>query len=713
MAAKILVPKGDLAAATLVCAHSIQVALIGYSIVVNCAMMTVRLAWPAVVVIALLTLAVSKLPNEARAQGPDELASLRAQVSQLYSQGKYAEAVPIAEQYVALARQKLGDNHAEYAAAISWLANVYQAQGRYAEAEPLHKRSLAIVENAVGPDHSYAAAVLNNLAELYYAQGRYPEAEPLYKRALAIREKALGPEHPAVGQSLNNLSGLYFVQRDWARAADFWRRSTGLIVSRAQRVMLATGQAQMGKQKSEAEQLSFEFWGLVKVTYRLALNERNSERAAKSRDVPDSAMGAKLRGGSVAAAMAARGAKGDPRLAALVRERQDRVAEWQQRDKARSAAVAQAPDRRNPQTEAANAARLVAIDTRIGEIDGRLKDEFPDYAALVNPTPLSIEDVQAQLGSHEALVLILDTPEWNPTPEETFLWVVTKTDARWVRSEFGTQLLRREVTALRCGLDATAWWSDTACAGLSGASYTEADYAAGKPLPFDLGRAHGLYKSLFRNAENLIKGKQLLIVPAGALTTLPFQVLVTKSPASQDPASAAWLIRDHAIAVLPSVASLAALRRTAKPSAATKPMIGFGNPLLDGDQSHPCHGAYYKELADLACSQKGCAATPEQRTASLRALSRSFTPVAHTAGIADLAELRRQTRCPRRRTSCAPSPAALARTRTRSGSAIVQPRPRSSASRRPATSPATVSCTLRLMGFSPANSGARASPASS
>src|SRR5262249_58541358 len=130
------------------------------------------------------------------------------------------------------------------------------------------------------------------------------------------------------------------------------------------------------------------------------------------------------------------------------------------------------------------------------------------------------------------------------------------------------------------------------------------------------------------------------------LPTLPFQVLVTKSPASQDPASAAWLIRDHAITVLPSVASLAALRRTAKPSAATKPMIGFGNPLLDGDQSHPRNGAYYKELADLARSQIGCAVTPERRTASLRALSRSFAPVAQTAGIADLAELRRQTPLP-------------------------------------------------------------------
>src|SRR5262249_46563128 len=46
-------------------------------------------------------------------------------------------AIPLAERYVALAHQKHGDNHTEYATAISWLANIYQAQGRYAEAEPL------------------------------------------------------------------------------------------------------------------------------------------------------------------------------------------------------------------------------------------------------------------------------------------------------------------------------------------------------------------------------------------------------------------------------------------------------------------------------------------------------------------------------------------------------------------------------------------------
>ena len=42
-------------------------------------------------------------------------------------------------------------------------------------------------------------------------------------------------------------------------------------------------------------------------------------------------------------------------------------------------------------------------------------------------------------------------------PEETFIWVVTKSDVRWVRSELGTAALAREVAALRCGLDTSNW----------------------------------------------------------------------------------------------------------------------------------------------------------------------------------------------------------------------------------------------------------------
>src|SRR5262249_12894798 len=149
-----------------------------------------------------------------------------------------------------------------------------------------------------------------------------------------------------------------------------------------------------------------------------------------------------------------------------------------------------------------------AIDKRIGEIDQRLKTEFPDYATLVSPAALSVADVQALLGLDEALVLFLDTPQWNPTFEETFIWVVTKTEVRWVRSGLGTLSLTREVAALRCGLDATSWDGEgtAKCANLLKLPLDQAPQG-NAPLPFDHTRAYALYKGLFSEVEDLIRGK--------------------------------------------------------------------------------------------------------------------------------------------------------------------------------------------------------------
>jgi CHAT domain-containing protein len=165
-------------------------------------------------------------------------------------------------------------------------------------------------------------------------------------------------------------------------------------------------------------------------------------------------------------------------------------------------------------------------------------------------------------------------------------------------------------------------------------------------LPFDAARAHALYASLLGGARDLIEGKHLLVVPSGALTTLPFQVLVTEAPISSDLAKVRWLVRDYPVTVLPSAASLIALRRTGRPSAAPKPMLGFANPLLDGDQNDPKYGAWYKQEAQRARAETGCAAMPKQRTAALRAIGRSPTLVPQTAGLADLAHLKMQTPLP-------------------------------------------------------------------
>jgi CHAT domain-containing protein len=270
-------------------------------------------------------------------------------------------------------------------------------------------------------------------------------------------------------------------------------------------------------------------------------------------------------------------------------------------------------------------------------------------------------------------------------------------------------------------------------------------------MPFDAARAHSLYRALFGEAADLIKGKHLLVVLSGPLTQLPLQVLVeslpTDSPSgeqarevallgaelrdlseearqkaklpgnvgvvivkpvaggpaeraglqaddillsiggrnalrtrqaidvirTQTPHStvrvavwreetrieldvalgattirqwqplflearsmrkAAWLIRSHAITVLPAASSLRALRQYAKTSQATKPFLGVGNPLLEGPDQ------LYAGLREAARQRKRCgtlapvvvAAAPGRGGAAL---------VVQRGGIADVVDLRR------------------------------------------------------------------------
>jgi CHAT domain-containing protein len=218
---------------------------------------------------------------------------------------------------------------------------------------------------------------------------------------------------------------------------------------------------------------------------------------------------------------------------------------------------------------------------------------FPAYAALSNPAPLSVKAVQSLLGPNEVLVqlLIMDRSDTGLLSKESFVWVATRTDLRWVRSDFDAPALTREVAALRCGLDSSIWFSSPPrpeaiknCLNLLG---LQSGPVKRDPLPFDLQRAHALYKALFGQVEDLIKDKKLIVVPSGPLTSLPFSVLVTERPDAKlsKPEvyrDVAWLGVRQPITVLPSVASLQALRKYAKQSDAPNAFIGFGDPLLKG-----------------------------------------------------------------------------------------------------------------------------------
>jgi CHAT domain-containing protein len=143
----------------------------------------------------------------------------------------------------------------------------------------------------------------------------------------------------------------------------------------------------------------------------------------------------------------------------------------------------------------------------------------------------------------------------------------------WRTIGIGAENLSQKVAAFRGGLD-----------------LDKLQKSAGKPVLFDLALAHELYVALIDPVEDLVKDKRhLLVVPSGPLTSLPFHLLVTEKPAKpvmqvKDIAlyrDAAWLIKRQAVSVLPSVASLRALRLFARKAEGTKAMIGFGDPIFD------------------------------------------------------------------------------------------------------------------------------------
>ena len=109
----------------------------------------------------------------------EQVNRLNDQVIQLYRQGEYERAIPIAIQACDLARHHFGEKHPTFATSLNNLALLYKETGRYDEAEPMCQQVLEIDRMTVGEHHPDYATSLTSLAELYHSMGKYAEAEPV------------------------------------------------------------------------------------------------------------------------------------------------------------------------------------------------------------------------------------------------------------------------------------------------------------------------------------------------------------------------------------------------------------------------------------------------------------------------------------------------------------------------------------------------------
>jgi CHAT domain-containing protein/Tfp pilus assembly protein PilF len=523
---------------------------------------------------------------------PDVATSLNSLGNLYKNDDRPAEAEAFYKRALTIWEKALGPNGRTAAIALYNLGSLYRSTDRYAEAEPLFKRALSIFEKLHGSEHPAVADAVNQLANVYEEQGRYAEAEPLYQRALAIREKTLSADHPDLAESLNNLANLY---RDQSRFAD--------ALSPVQRV-LATGHAR----SDVALPVLFGAQHAMLITPEKAVDDALNvvQRTAKT--------SASVAIGKLAVRLAA----GSDRLAGLVRQDQDLASEADALERAIVAAVSKGPLQRDPASEQRIKARLAAIAGAREGLQKVFASEFPDYAALSKPLPLSTGDIQALLGEDEALLVFAAAGS-----KESYVLAFTRGGADWASIPLGGEVLTQKVATFRRGLDV---------AMVQDQSYF--DIAKTKRQLFDLALANELYAALIGPIEPLIRTKkQLVVVPFGPLTALPFHLLVTESPAIAVPVvtdkvtaetmapyhEAAWLARRQAVSVMPSVASLKALRARGRGGQAAKPMAGFGNPVFN---------------ADAASAELRGAKPTAARTLATRALAtRSFTDFWRGAGV--------------------------------------------------------------------------------
>lgn len=592
----------------------------------------------------------------------------------LEHEGRYAEAEKLYQQALQTYERIFGPNHATTAIGLNNLANVYSAQGRNEAAAGLQERVLAIYEKAFGPESPDVGRALNNLANSYAEMGRAAPALDLYRRSLAVMERKfgegsgptalaagslgqaladagrtdearpylvrcldidermLGGKHPQLIKDLRSLALLDLKTGNLADARSRLDRALPIARDRlgprhhdtiAALINLADVDRREGKWQDALARLQLaatalnaqqnvqfirfpeiDPW-LIDAIWRVSDGQPDS--AAK-----DEAFGAAQRAhetsaGAALSQMAARFGAGNDAIAGLVRRQQDLKASLETLDKRVTSELGQADGKRKDTLIASLRAQTAQTQKSLDDVSAQLDRSFPAYAELSSPQPLSIAQTQGLLKPDEALVAFI------VLGDKSYAFAVTREASALRQIALGSREISDRVAHLRQGLT---------------------DPEAGRSS-FDLDASLELYNGLFNPIGADIAGKpKLLIVPAAALTSLPFHVLVTKKP---DAASAdryrkvAWLLNERAITVLPSVPSLRALRSFAKDSRAQKPFIGFGDPVLQrssgdkrpGRNVQPYQNYYDGSAVDLERLRTGLPALPET-AGELQAVARAL-----------------------------------------------------------------------------------------
>jgi CHAT domain-containing protein len=473
------------------------------------------------------------------------------------NQGRYRDALRYAHEASALRRTKVEAaqpgmdgiggaeptvvSRGELAHSLSIEAAMALRLDEMATAEATAEEALQIISETPGLPPWWRANALSMMGQINARRGRFAAAERNYLDALAFRQRLFGDTAPTALSNLA-LGRLYADEELYPQSVRAYRAAFAIL------------------ERDRAARSEFSFDQLAPF---LKAASGLAERSVEERAGLEAEMlrAVQLAGAGVSdqtiARASARLAAADPAVAELVRQLQ--TAQRRQ-DSARidlANETAKPDEERGSIREAALVQEVVTASASAEQLQEELAKAFPAYSKLANPGPAELDELRAQLQPGEAIIAFTFGREQ--------AYGILVTGDRFVVHK----------------LDLTEATLATAVGELRRAFVPR----LGTVPEFDLRDSYALYRQLLGPFEAALGGiDHLVVVPGGALASLPLGILVTSNPASgRDYAHASWLIRRVALSQVPSMRAFISLR-AAGPGRArpAHPFLGFGNPTFAG-----------------------------------------------------------------------------------------------------------------------------------
>jgi len=441
------------------------------------------------------------------------------------------------------------------------LAFIQRKIGKPVIARNLYHKSIKMIKDEFDEYHPTLIHLHMALAELDHKEALFSKAENNLLSALEIANFNFPKSHPEVINAHINLADFYLYKKDpkLAKAHNHFSQAAKEIDKRL--ILQNNGSAWLRRSVEIERKLYSEVYSKYATTSALlSLRSEVPDEFLFIESFDATQRSLNSTAGRAIGQSTARLMSDNKKDGKKLRDRQDGEMEWHRILNEYKQSIAFSDGVSEVKNGTTYLDLLEEVEAKILDLDSQLKLDFPTHYAFTSPEPLSVPEIQELLGDDEALILIL------AGNLGTLVFAVSKDEVAFSAMSMDIDELAESVRFIRSSLEAPS-------------------------SRFPMDQAYGLYRSLFDGVEHVFKGKdQIMIVPSGALGSMPMGVLVTEQPTELSPStknlrSTKWWGAEQALTVLPSVSSLRSLRGAKLRKPGKKPFAGFGNPFLEKEGS--------------------------------------------------------------------------------------------------------------------------------